>query len=127
MDIWLVIKLVGALGAGFIVFSLFGMFIFTSSVESKREEKVKRLEQAHINAGIRETNREVELTYAAMATPQGSNERKWLDDMYTEEKAQHVAASNKRIKEIVETQCPVDDATWAELQAGINPYKRRKR
>ena len=69
MDIWLVIKLVGALGAGFIVFSLFGMFIFTSSVESKREEKVKRLEQAHINAGIRETNREVELTYAAMATP----------------------------------------------------------
>lgn len=123
MDILTVAKIIGALGVGIIFFALFGMFIFTSNTESKREEKVRRLSEHHLNEGMGETERELHLIYRAMAYPAGSQERQQYDDMYTAEKRQHDENSSRRIKEIVEAECPVDDETWEELRAGINPYR----
>ena len=110
---WLVLPV--ALVMGLALFALFGMFIAGVNWERKREERIAELTSRHHTQSQAEAERLTGLIYASMAQPQGSPLREITDNMYEIEKAQHKAAWNARVQEIVELECPVPDETFEEL------------
>lgn len=117
---WFVLP--GALLAGLFLFYL---FVRIQTGELDRESRLSNLTKRHHNVSHIENEERIRLIRYMGKENRGSTEHRRLCDVYEKIAVEHQDAWNARVQEMIAIEFPIDDATMAELDAGINPYRKR--